>query len=55
MDKEYKEDLDEMLASSDELPMNIHPHEDQRSIHVVALLNKEPILLWDIVLRMNDW
>ncbi len=54
MDKDYKRDLDEMLVSSNELPMNIHPHKDQRSIHVLTLLNREPVLLWDITLRIDD-
>jgi len=54
MDKEYKEHLDEMLVSVNELPMNIHPHRDQRSIHVVTLLNQEPVLLLDIIMRMDS-
>ena len=54
LNKEYKDDLDEMLESSNELPINIHSHKDQRSVHVVTLLNQEPVLLWDILLYTND-
>lgn len=53
-DAEYREDLEELLDSTSDLPINIHSHSSERSIHVVVLINENPMIVWDFELSLID-